>query len=90
MAIPDTLALKIAHFRENGRLVARDMDLFGPASWLAVHIGQLNDPRDADPLLDRSNGAAASTTFIDRLSGAMASMAQSMPTHETFLKRLIG
>ncbi|RYF21399.1 MAG: tryptophan 7-halogenase [Oxalobacteraceae bacterium] len=88
MAIPDTLALKIAHFRQGGRLVARDMDLFGPASWLAVHIGQLNHPLELDPLLDSSKGATASASFIDRLSGAMAKMAQSMPTHESYLEQL--
>ena len=88
MAIPDTLALKIAHFRQGGRLVARDMDLFGPASWLAVHIGQFNHPVACDPLLDSWNGATTSTSFIDRLSAAMATMAQSMPTHESYLKRL--
>ena len=88
MAIPDTLALKIAHFREAGRLVARDMDLFGPASWLAVHIGQLNLPLAADPLLDRSDDSAASRSFVDRLAAAIAAMAQSMPGHADYLQRI--
>ena len=42
-------ALKIDHFRRYGRLIAREMDLFAPPSWLAVHIGQLNYPERIDP-----------------------------------------
>ena len=84
MDIPDTLALKIAHFRHGGRLVARDMDLFGPASWAAVHIGQSNDPVSLDPLLDPSNSAS----FVDRLASAVDTMARSMPIHDAFLQRI--
>ncbi|MEN2748869.1 tryptophan halogenase family protein [Sphingomonas sp. T9W2] len=84
MAVPDTVALKIAHFRHGGRLVARDMDLFGPPSWLAVHIGQLNDPVSLDPLLDTTNSAG----FVDRLAGAIESMARSMPMHAAFLQQI--
>ncbi|MGN7161543.1 tryptophan halogenase family protein [Sphingomonas sp. SAFR-052] len=84
MAVPGTVALKIAHFRHGGRLVARDMDLFGPPSWLAVHIGQLNDPVALDPLLDTTNSAS----FVDRLAGAIDGMARSMPTHAAFLQQI--
>jgi tryptophan halogenase len=84
MDIPDTLALKIAHFRHGGRLVARDMDLFGPASWAAVHIGQLNDPVSLDPLLDTDQSAS----FVDRLANAVDTMARSMPEHDAFLQRI--
>ncbi|MEN9718742.1 MAG: hypothetical protein RIQ99_1620 [Pseudomonadota bacterium] len=51
MDVPDTVTWKIEHFRRYGRLVQRDADLFGPASWLAVHIGQGNMPAGTDPLL---------------------------------------
>ncbi|MEH3158667.1 MAG: tryptophan 7-halogenase [Sphingomonas taxi] len=88
MPIPDSLALKIAHFRESGRLVARDMDLFGPASWLAVHVGQLNLPQGRDPLLDYGAGAEASAAFVDRLAAAIAGMAESMPGHAAYLDRI--
>ncbi|KQM36455.1 tryptophan halogenase [Sphingomonas sp. Leaf10] len=84
MDVPDTVALKIAHFRHGGRLVARDMDLFGPPSWLAVHIGQWNRPVALDPLLDTTN----STSFVGRLAGAIDGMARSMPTHAAFLQQI--
>lgn len=88
MQIPETLALKIAHFRHGGRLVTRDMDLFGPPSWAAVHLGQLNDPLSLDPLLDTSDDAAASRSFVDRLAGAIGAMAQSMPAHAAYLQQI--
>ncbi|TXC70341.1 tryptophan 7-halogenase [Sphingomonas ginsenosidivorax] len=88
MPIPETLALKIAHFQRGGRLIARDMDLFGPASWLAVHIGQLNDPGFGDPLLDTATGGRTSTVFVDRLADAIAKMAESMPSHSDYLTRI--
>ncbi len=88
MDVPDTLALKIAHFRHGARLVTRDMDLFGPPSWAAVHIGQSNDPLSLDPLLDRTDGAGTSRTFVDRLAGAVDAMARSMPAHADFLRQI--
>ena len=88
MPIPDTLAMKIAHFRDHGRLIARDMDLFGPASWAAVHVGQFNLPRATDPLLAYAD-PAQSRAFIDKLAGAIGQMAESMPTHADWLQ-LIG
>ena len=70
MPIPDTLAMKIAHFRDHGRLIARDMDLFGPASWAAVHVGQFNLPRATDPLLAYAD-PAQSRAFVGKLAGAI-------------------
>ncbi len=64
------------------------MDLFGPPSWLAVHIGQLNDPVTLDPLLHVEDGATTSRNFVERLAGAIGSMAESMPGHAAFLDRI--
>ncbi|MEP9402018.1 tryptophan halogenase family protein [Sphingomonas sp. VNH70] len=87
MAIPDTLAARIAHFRANGRLLTRDMDLFGPASWCAVHVGQGNLPQAPDPLLEYGAGTGPSRQFVDRLAQAIDAMARSMPTHGDYLRR---
>lgn len=81
MAIPDTLAHKIDHFRRNGRLIARDMDLFGPSSWLAVHIGQFNTPEGSDPLLGYIADAAQSRAYIERLAAVIVRTAEAMPGH---------
>ena len=85
MDIPDTLQLKIDHFRRYGRLVQRDADLFGPPSWLAVHIGQMNWPEKLEPLLGYRN--LDSTAWLGKLKAAMSAAAQNLPTHRQYIDR---
>jgi tryptophan 7-halogenase len=83
MTIPDTLQTKIDHFRSYGRLVARDMDLFGPPSWLAVHIGQFNHPLKTDPLADFRG--IDGREWLGKVRAAMTAEAARQPTHEAFI-----
>jgi tryptophan halogenase len=85
MDVPDTLQRKIEHFKRYGRLVSEGPELFGNASWLAVHVGQLNWPRRHDPLADLRgvNG----TAMLARQREAMARAADAMPTHAQFIAR---
>ena len=83
MAVPETLALKLDHFRRHGRLVARDMDLFAPPSWLAVHIGQLNFPDNLDPLIDYRD--VDGREWLGKLRAAMTHAARQQPTHQQVL-----
>jgi tryptophan halogenase len=85
MSIPDTLQFKIDHFRSYGRLIARESDLFGPASWTAVHIGQLNIPERCDPLIDYRN--VDGTNYLEKLRKAMEGAANAMPTHQAYIDR---
>jgi tryptophan halogenase len=85
MSIPDTLQFKIDHFRKFGRLIAREMDLFGPASWTAVHIGQLNIPERPDPLIDFSE--VDGLDYLGKLRKAMAAAAATLPTHGGYIER---
>jgi tryptophan halogenase len=85
MSIPDTLQFKIDHFRHFGRLIAREMDLFGPASWLAVHIGQMNWPMRHDPLIDYSNVNGAE--YLRKLRSALYGAALGLPTHRAYIER---
>ena len=87
MEVPDTLALKLEHFRRHGRLIAREMDLFAPASWLAVHIGQLNFPEDIDPLIDYRGVDARE--WLGKLRAAMAGEAQKLPSHRQFIDQML-
>ncbi|MDH7639342.1 tryptophan halogenase family protein [Sphingomonas oryzagri] len=89
MAVPDTLAVKIEHFRRNGRLIARDMDLFGPASWLAVHVGQNNIPHGDDPLIGYLTDPTASRSFVERLAGAISRTEDAMPLHADAVRQMI-
>lgn len=85
MEIPESLRYKIDHFRHYGRILPGELDIFGPASWLAVHIGQMNWPRRVDPLLGYRNFNG--TGYLDQLRKALAGAAQGMPTHQAYIHR---
>jgi tryptophan 7-halogenase len=85
MEVPETLQLKIEHFQKYGRLIAREMDLFAPASWLAVHIGQLNIPERTDPLADQRN--VDGREWLSKLRAAMTAEASRLPTHGAFIEQ---
>lgn len=85
MSIPDTLQYKIDHFKRFGRLIPGDMDLFGNASWLAVHIGQMNWPERNDPLIDYRE--LDGVGYLENLRTAMAAAAQGLPTHRAWVDR---
>lgn len=85
MDVPDTVTWKIDHFRRHGRLVQRDADLFGPASWLAVHVGQGNLPEGTDPLLPLRG--ADHVDYLRKLEGALANAAQAMPSHADYIAK---
>jgi tryptophan 7-halogenase len=83
MDVPDTLAFKIEHFRRYGRHIARDMDLFGPPSWHAVHIGQGNMPVRSDPIGDYRGDEGRE--WLRKLREAMSSSASQVTTHQQFI-----
>lgn len=85
MAIPDSLQHKIDHFRSRGRLVSDGPELFGPASWLAVHVGQLNLPERHDALVDLR--PVDGDGVLSRIHAAMVQAAQAMPRHEEFIRK---
>lgn len=85
MDIPDTLAFKIEHFRRYGRHIARDMDLFGPPSWHAVHIGQGNIPERFDPVAGYREQPPGE--WLGKLRAAMAAEAAKQPTHQQFIDK---
>lgn len=86
MPIPDSLQYKIDQFARYGRIVVDGADLFGPASWLAVHLGQLNDPRRHDPLVDQRG--IDGLRFLKQQHQAMVHAAERMPGHMAFLRRI--
>lgn len=83
MEVPDTLKFKIEHFRRYGRHIAREMDLFGEDSWLAVHIGQNNIPENADPLADLRG--LDGRDWLKKLRTAMEAAAEQQPLHQDFI-----
>ena len=85
MEVPETVTWKIEHFRRHGRLVQRDADLFGPPSWLAVHVGQGNMPEAVDPLLPLRG--ADHTEHLRKLEAALVRAAEGLPGHAEYIAR---
>ena len=52
MAIPDTLADRLALFRQAGRFVEDAGDLFKESSWIQVMLGQRIEPSSYHPMAD--------------------------------------
>ena len=84
MAVPDSLAEKMALWREAGRVEKYSDGLFYDASWIAVYIGQGVWPDHHDTraqLPDPAQVARAMTA----LKGAISDEVAAMPGHREFL-----
>jgi tryptophan halogenase len=84
MPIPDTLSESIGHFRRHGRLVQREHELFVRASWLAVHVGQLNIPEACDQP-PQAHGTD-SLKWLERMRTTLLAEASRLPTHQQFIE----
>ncbi len=83
MEVPETLALRIEHFKRFGRVVPRDLDIFATDSWLAVHIGQNNIPDSLDPLL-KARGNDASD-WLRKLHNGLKAQTAAQQSHAQFI-----
>jgi tryptophan halogenase len=84
MAVPDSLAGKMALWRETGRIEKYADGLFYDASWIAVYLGQgvvpaRHDPRAALPQPEQLARALAS------LQDAIGREIAAMPGHREYL-----
>ena len=86
MAIPDTLAHKIAVFRERGAFANAAEEMFTPTSWMAVMMGQGIEPQSYDPLIEAQDIGPIRAGF-PRMKAHLQSLADVMPTHAEYLKR---
>lgn len=87
MDIPPTLARRMALFREKGRIVRLEEDLFRTDNWLAVLIGQGVTPVGYDPLVDAVRPDYA-RQLLPHLRSLILRTAESMPTHDEALARI--
>ncbi|MEG8039561.1 tryptophan 7-halogenase [Sphingomonas sp. LR60] len=86
MTPPDTLAEKLALWRERGRVLPEPGELFTDDSWLAVLAGQDAAPAALDPLLGALPAEEAGR-FLHHLRGLIAQTAAAMPDHAAFIAR---
>ena len=86
MDIPDTLRRRMEHFRRYGRLVSDGFELFQNPSWLAVHIGQFNDPEHYDPLVDQRPNVD-DERLLGGLRRVIGEAVGVMPTHRAYIEK---
>jgi tryptophan halogenase len=84
MAVPDTLAEKMALWREAGRIEKYSDGLFYDASWIAVYIGQGVMPERHDARTQLPDPAQVSRA-MNALREAIVAEVGAMPGHREFL-----
>lgn len=86
MPIPDSLAQRIALFRDEGYAYQEDGELFRVDSWTQVMLGQGIRPRRHHrlPALMRDEEMRA---MFAQLSGGIRETVSRMPTHQAFIDR---
>ena len=89
MAIPDSLAQRIALFTQSGHAYQEAGELFRLDSWLQVMLGQRLEPRSWH-LLGRLMDSGELKTALNGLKSHIAGAVARMPTHEQFLERYCG
>ena len=89
MELPDTLAEKIALFREAGLFMREEDELFLDDSWGQVMIGQGIVPESWSPLADNVPGEDIGP-FLDSLAKSYRVKAESLPTHREFVAAMVG
>jgi tryptophan halogenase len=89
MAIPDTLAEKIALFREAGLFMREEDELFLDDSWSQVMIGQGIAPQSWSPLADNVPGEDIAP-FLESLANSYRVKAATLPPHRQFVSTMVG
>jgi tryptophan 7-halogenase len=84
MAIPETLARKIALFSANGRIFRENLELFDIPSWLQVMWGQGIRTAGYNPLADRVSPADLSA-MLDQTARATRRLVDRLPSLNAFL-----
>lgn len=84
MPVPDTLAAKIALFREAAEVESYTKGLFLAPSWLAVYLGQGIVPRRWDQRADQPEGPALDRA-LDAVRRAIAEAVAAAPDHAEML-----
>lgn len=86
MSIPDRLAYKIEHFKNDGRIVSDERELFTNPSWIAVYLGQNIIPKNAPIITEMRQDVPVQQRLL-QIKGAMEDAANSMPKHQDFIDR---
>jgi tryptophan halogenase len=88
MAIPDTLAEKMALFEEAGIIIRDDNELFTEEGWGQVMIGQGLKPRNISPLTEAIPIDELSQ-YLRKLAQTYRRAAEALPTHSQFVDTML-
>ncbi len=88
MDIPDTLAERIEHFRNKGRVSADSVELFTTPSWVSVMLGQGIVPEGYDPPVDGLDEQKVGQA-LEQIRLAIIEMAERLPSHAEFVARCL-
>ena len=83
--VPDSLSFKIDQFRQTGRVVHYDFELFATSNWLAALLGQDVMPLHYDPLIDQQDFAALRRQ-LETMRTAIRCTAEATPLHADYLR----
>ena len=86
MDVPDKLASKLELWKSKGRIFRDGQELFGPASWVAVLLGQGVVPEEQDPAILRID-PAMTADMIDKMHLSYRLVAEQMPVHAEFVAK---
>lgn len=87
MDLPETLKVKVDYFREHGRLLVEEADLFRESNWAQVLIGQgvlPQAPASLATLVDDN----ALADYMTNIRQIIASTVPKLPPHVTFIDQL--
>ena len=88
MAVPDSLAHKIALFEANGHLYRDADDLFREASWIQVMLGQNVEPRGWHRQADAVTDAQLSQ-FMGDVEALVTRATAPLPEHADYVERMV-
>ncbi|MBY6186823.1 tryptophan 7-halogenase [Marinobacter hydrocarbonoclasticus] len=86
MPLPDSLTHKLALFRQSGRLIRHQDELFTEAAWQQVLLGQGMTPQSWNPMADGVSEAQLSE-YLANLRTLMDHTVAGLPEHQRFLER---
>ena len=88
ITLPDSLAHKIALFKESGNLLREQNDLFLESSWLQVLYGQGITPKDYHGLVD-SVPEVQLNQMLKRLLEIKKEPIAKLPTHDEYINGMV-
>jgi tryptophan halogenase len=86
MHLPETLQRRLALFREGGRFLRFEGELFSNASWVAVMLGQNIIPNSIDPAVAAMPSGEVKGK-LELLRTAMNAFVATLRTHEDVLRQ---